>query len=162
MILLCKTNPIAATQHQCFLTASRFGIGTNKSTTMGLRHRLSLYRRFAVLVRTRHWLIIYVAVQPPNNKVLRITLALLVLTAIIWYLFEKQALRGRIDRRNNQDDRDPGGRAPSARFGAGQHCVSRPRGCKPRAGAILIKGGIGMPGMLTLKELQHAVSAGEI
>src|SRR5262245_56714170 len=77
---------------------------------MGLRHRLSLYRLFAVLVRTRHRLIIYVAVQPPNYKVLRITLALLVLTAIIWYLFEKQALRGRIDRRNNQDGRDPGGR----------------------------------------------------
>jgi hypothetical protein len=30
------------------------------------------------------------------------TLALLVLTAIIWYLFEKQALRGSADRRHDQ------------------------------------------------------------
>ena len=42
---------------------------------------------FAVLFRTRHGLIIYVAVQPPNDKVLWITLAFLVLTAILWYAF---------------------------------------------------------------------------
>ena len=32
--------------------------------------------------------------QPPNDKVLWITLALLVLTAIIWYAFENKRFQG--------------------------------------------------------------------
>ena len=43
---------------------------------------------------TRHGLIIYVAVQPPNDKVLWITLAFLVLTAILWYAFENKRFQG--------------------------------------------------------------------
>jgi F0F1-type ATP synthase membrane subunit b/b' len=39
-------------------------------------------------------LIIYIAVQPPNDKVLWITLAFLVLTAIIWFLFENKRFQG--------------------------------------------------------------------
>jgi len=51
-------------------------------------------------------------VFPPNDKVLWITLALLVRAAIIWYPFEKQALRGSVDQRHDQEvsGRDPGGR----------------------------------------------------
>jgi hypothetical protein len=45
-------------------------------------------------VRTRHGLIIYLAVQPPNDKVLWITLALLVLTAILWYPFDNKRFQG--------------------------------------------------------------------
>jgi F0F1-type ATP synthase membrane subunit b/b' len=45
-------------------------------------------------VRTRHGLIIYVAVQPPNDTVLWITLAFLVLTAILWYAFENKRFQG--------------------------------------------------------------------
>ena len=67
---------------------------------------------FRCAVCTRHGLIIYVAAQPPNDKVLWITLALLVRAAIIWYPFEKQALRGSVDQRHDQEvsGRDPGGR----------------------------------------------------
>ena len=61
---------------------------------MGLRHRLSLYRLFAVLWVLGMGLIIYVAVQPPNDKVLWITLAFLVLTAILWYAFENKRFQG--------------------------------------------------------------------
>ena len=39
-------------------------------------------------------LIIYIAVQPPNDKVLWITLVFLVLTAIIWVLFENKRFQG--------------------------------------------------------------------
>ena len=39
-------------------------------------------------------LIIYIAVQPPNDKVLWITLVFLVITAIIWVLFENKRFQG--------------------------------------------------------------------
>jgi hypothetical protein len=45
-------------------------------------------------VCTRHGLIIYVAAQPPNDKVLWITLALLVRAAIIWYPFKNKRFEG--------------------------------------------------------------------
>ena len=55
---------------------------------------ISLYRLFAVLSVLSMGLIIYIAVQPPNDKVLWITLVFLVLTAIIWVLFENKRFQG--------------------------------------------------------------------
>ncbi len=75
------------------MTASRFVIGTKKSTTMGLRHRLSLCRLFAVLCVLGMGLSSTLP-QPPNDKVLWITLAFLVLTAILWYAFENKRFQG--------------------------------------------------------------------
>jgi uncharacterized membrane protein len=39
-------------------------------------------------------LIIYIAVQPPNDKVLWITLVFLVITALVWVLFENKRFQG--------------------------------------------------------------------
>ena len=39
-------------------------------------------------------LIIYIAVQPPNDKVLWITLVFLALTALVWVLFENKRFQG--------------------------------------------------------------------
>ena len=55
---------------------------------------ISLYRLFAVLSVLGMVLIIYIAVQPPNDKVLWIVLAFLVLTAILWVLFENRRFQG--------------------------------------------------------------------
>ena len=60
-----------------------------------LGHRHSLYRLFAVLSVLGMALIIYIAVQPPNDKVLWITLGFLVLTAIIWFCSRTSASRVR-------------------------------------------------------------------
>jgi uncharacterized membrane protein YjdF len=56
---------------------------------LGHRHRL-----FAVLLVLCMALIIYIAVEPPNDKVLWITLVFLVITAIIWVLFENKRFQG--------------------------------------------------------------------
>ena len=55
---------------------------------------ISLYRFFAVLSVLCMGLIIYIAVQPPNDKVLWITLVFLAITAIIWVLFENKRFEG--------------------------------------------------------------------
>jgi amino acid transporter len=72
-----------------------FAIGTSKWPTMGPWDiGIPLYRLFAVLSVLAMALIIYIAVQPPNDKVLWITLAFLVLTAIVWVLFENKRFQG--------------------------------------------------------------------
>jgi len=72
-----------------------FAIGTSKWPKMGPWDiGVPLYRLFAVLSVLCMALIIYIAVQPPNDKVLWITLAFLVLTAIIWVLFENKRFQG--------------------------------------------------------------------
>jgi amino acid transporter len=72
-----------------------FTIGTEKWPVMGPWDMgIPLYRLFAVLSVLCMALIIYIAVQPPNDRVLWITLAFLVITAIIWYAFENKRFQG--------------------------------------------------------------------
>ncbi|HEY8263583.1 MAG TPA: amino acid permease [Methyloceanibacter sp.] len=72
-----------------------FAIGTAKWPKMGPWDiGIPLYRLFAVLSVLCMALIIYIAVQPPNDKVLWITLVFLVLTAIIWVAFENKRFQG--------------------------------------------------------------------
>jgi F0F1-type ATP synthase membrane subunit a len=39
-------------------------------------------------------LILYLGVQPPNDAALNITLAFLVLTAVVWFGFERRRFQG--------------------------------------------------------------------
>jgi amino acid transporter len=72
-----------------------FAIGTEKWPVMGPWDiGIPLYRFFAVLSVLCMALIIYIAVQPPNDKVLWITLVFLVITAIIWFAFENKRFQG--------------------------------------------------------------------
>jgi amino acid transporter len=72
-----------------------FAIGTAKWPKMGPWDLgIPLYRFFAVLSVLCMVLIIYIAVQPPNDKVLWITLVFLVFTAIVWVLFENKRFQG--------------------------------------------------------------------
>jgi amino acid transporter len=72
-----------------------FAIGTAKWPKMGPWDiGIPLYRLFAVLSVLCMALIIYIAVQPPNDKVLWITLVFLVLTAIVWVVFENKRFQG--------------------------------------------------------------------
>ena len=89
-----------------------FAIGTAKWPKMGPWDiGIPLYRLFAVLSVLGMGLIIYIAVQPPNDKVLWITLAFLVITAIIWVLFENKRFQGPPIGEHDQEapGRDPGG-----------------------------------------------------
>ena len=70
-----------------------FAIGTEKWPVMGPWDiGIPMYRLFAVLSVLCMGLIIYIAVQPPNDKVLWITLVFLVITAIVWFLFENTSM----------------------------------------------------------------------
>ena len=72
-----------------------FVIGTAKWPKMGPWNMgIPLYRLFALLSVLGMVLIIYIAIQPPNDKVLWITLAFLVLTALLWVLFENRRFQG--------------------------------------------------------------------
>jgi amino acid transporter len=72
-----------------------FAIGTKKWPAMGPWDiGIPLYRLFAVLSVLGMALIIYIAVQPPNDKVLWITLVFLAITAVIWVLFENKRFQG--------------------------------------------------------------------
>jgi amino acid transporter len=72
-----------------------FAIGTAKWPKMGPWDMgIPLYKLFSVLSVLCMALIIYIAVQPPNDKVLGITLAFLVLTAILWVVFENKRFQG--------------------------------------------------------------------
>ena len=72
-----------------------FAIGTDKWPTMGPWNMgKTLYRLFAALSVLGMILIIFIAVQPPNGNVLWITLAFLVLAAILWYGFENKRFQG--------------------------------------------------------------------
>jgi amino acid transporter len=72
-----------------------FTIGTAKWPKMGPWDiGIPLYRLFAVLSVLCMGLIIYIAVQPPNDKVLWIVLAFLALTAVIWFAFENKRFQG--------------------------------------------------------------------
>ena len=90
-----------------------FAIGTAKWPKMGPWDiGIPLYRLFAMLSVLCMALIIYIAVQPPNDKVLWITLVFLVLTAIVWFAFENKRFQGPPVGEHDQEapGRDLGGR----------------------------------------------------
>ena len=75
--------------------AGFFAIGTAKWPKMGPWNMgIGLYKLISVLVVLSMVLIIFIAVQPPNGQVLWITLAFLVVAAIIWFAFENKRFRG--------------------------------------------------------------------
>lgn len=77
------------------ITAGFFAIGTAKWPTMGPWNiGIPMYRLFAVLSVLGMILIVFIAIQPPNGQVLWITLAFLVLAAIIWFAFENKRFQG--------------------------------------------------------------------
>lgn len=72
-----------------------FAIGTDKWPKMGPWDMgIGLYKLFAVLSVLGMILIVFIAVQPPNGNVLWITLAFLVLAAILWFAFENKRFKG--------------------------------------------------------------------
>jgi amino acid transporter len=77
------------------IAAGFFAIGTSKWPTMGPWNiGIPIYRLFAVLSVLGMILIVFIAIQPPNGQVLWITLAFLVLAAIIWFAFENKRFQG--------------------------------------------------------------------
>jgi amino acid transporter len=77
------------------IVAGFFAIGTSKWPTMGPWNiGIPLYKLFAVLSVLGMILIIFIAIQPPNGNVLWITLAFLVLAAILWFGFENKRFQG--------------------------------------------------------------------
>jgi amino acid transporter len=77
------------------IVAGFFAIGTSKWPTMGPWNiGIPMYRLFAVLSVLGMILIVYIAIQPPNQNVLWITLAFLVLAAIVWFGFENRRFQG--------------------------------------------------------------------
>jgi amino acid transporter len=77
------------------IAAGFFAIGTSKWPKMGPWNiGIPIYRLFAVLSVLAMILIIFIAIQPPNGQVLWITLAFLVLAAILWFAFENRRFQG--------------------------------------------------------------------
>lgn len=77
------------------IVAGFFAIGTAKWPKMGPWNiGTGLYKLFAVLSVLGMILIVFIAVQPPNGQVLWITLAFLVLAAILWFVFENRRFQG--------------------------------------------------------------------
>lgn len=77
------------------IVAGAFAIGGPKWPHMGPWNiGIPLYRLFAVLSVLGMLLIVFIAVQPPNGQVLWITLAFLVLAAILWFGFENRRFQG--------------------------------------------------------------------
>lgn len=70
-------------------------IGGSKWPTMGPWNLgVGTYKILAVLVMISMALIFYAGVQPPNDWALEITLGFLVLTAIVWFVFENKRFKG--------------------------------------------------------------------
>ena len=77
------------------IAAGFFAIGTSKWPTMGPWNiGIPMYRLFAILSVLGMILIVFIAIQPPNGQVLWITLAFLVLAAIVWFGFENRRFQG--------------------------------------------------------------------
>ncbi|MEO5807380.1 amino acid permease [Devosia sp.] len=77
------------------IVAGFFAIGTPKWPTMGPWNiGVAAYKLFAVLSVLGMALIVFIAIQPPNGQVMWITLAFLVVAAIIWFAFEKKRFEG--------------------------------------------------------------------
>jgi len=72
-----------------------FVIGTPKWPTMGPWNiGIPLYRLFAILSVLGMILIVFIAIQPPNQNVLWITIVFLILAAILWFAFENRRFKG--------------------------------------------------------------------
>jgi amino acid transporter len=63
-------------------------------TVMGPWDIGNWYRVFAVASILCMALILYIGVQPPNDAALKITIGFLVLTAVIWLVFERRRFQG--------------------------------------------------------------------
>ena len=63
-------------------------------TVMGPWNIGGWYRVFAVLSIVAMVLIFFIGIQPPNDKALWITVGFLVLTAIVWFGFERKRFQG--------------------------------------------------------------------
>jgi amino acid transporter len=63
-------------------------------TVMGPWDIGNWYRIFAVASILCMALILYIGVQPPNDGALKITIGFLVLTAVIWFAFERRRFQG--------------------------------------------------------------------
>ncbi|RUU72834.1 amino acid permease, partial [Mesorhizobium sp. M7A.T.Ca.TU.009.01.1.2] len=53
-----------------------------------------LFKLFCVLSLVGMVIIFYIAIQPPNDKVLYITIGFIVLTAVLWFGFENRRFKG--------------------------------------------------------------------
>jgi len=53
-----------------------------------------MYKLMGVLATMGMVIIIYIAIQPPNDKVLGVTLGFIVLSVIIWFVFEQRRFKG--------------------------------------------------------------------
>jgi amino acid transporter len=73
--------------------AGLFAYG-NTWTQMGPWDMGPLYRVVGVLVILAIALVFYLGVQPPNDAALTITLAFFVLTAVVWFGFERRRFKG--------------------------------------------------------------------
>lgn len=63
-------------------------------TKMGPWNMGPVFRLVALLVTLSAALILFLGVQPPNDKALQITLAFLALTAVVWFGFERRRFKG--------------------------------------------------------------------
>jgi len=61
---------------------------------MGPWNMGGLFKPVAVLVLVGMALIFYIGVQPPNDSALYITIGFLILTAIVWFVFERRRFSG--------------------------------------------------------------------
>jgi amino acid transporter len=63
-------------------------------THMGPWNMGPIYRLVAILTAIAIVLVIFLGVQPPNDAALNVTLAFLLLTAIVWFGFERRRFKG--------------------------------------------------------------------
>ncbi len=70
-------------------------IGTPKWSVMGPWNMgIGLYRLIAVLAILAMAMIFYIGIQPPNDWALPITVGFLVITGIVWFVFENKRFKG--------------------------------------------------------------------
>ncbi len=66
----------------------------NSWTHMGPWSLGPIYRLIALLTATCVGMILYIGVQPPNDAALNITLGFLLITAVVWFGFERRRFKG--------------------------------------------------------------------
>ena len=74
-----------------------------------------MFKLFAVLSILAMILIFVLGIQPPNDWALYITVGFFVLTAIVWFGFEKPPLPGPADRRRSSPSARRRSRLPKRR-----------------------------------------------
>ena len=75
------------------IVAGAFAFG-KKWNKMGPWNIGVLYIPVAILVVIAMAIIFYIGVQPPNDMALKITVGFLVLTAVVWFVFERNRFQG--------------------------------------------------------------------